>query len=118
MSGGSLGYTGNYINNNVFGYALDVHYSNINNPEQCHLARNLNPMGDREVSELLYDIACLLHSAEWYKSCDICEETYNEHLKQFKQKWFKRSCTDMIDAYKNDLKTYYESLVAELERGV
>ena len=115
MSGGSFGYVGDYIGNNVFGYLLSVHYDNIDNPAHCRLARNMNPMDDRDVSELLYDMACLLHSCEWYKSGDICEETYREHIAKFKKKWFKRTDTDRLQACKDDLKSYYEQLAAELE---
>lgn len=118
MSGGSFGYVGDYIGRNVFNSTVNIHYRNIDSETECRIVRILNPMDDREVSELLYDIACLLHSAEWYKSCDIGEETYRKHLKQFKAKWFNRNDADRIEGYKNDLKIYYESLVAELERSV
>lgn len=113
MSGGSLGYVGDYIGNLVFDYHVNVHYKNITEEAYCRLARNLNPMEDRDVSELLYDMACLLHSCEWYKSGDICEESYKKGLQKFKNKWFKRTSKDRLKAYKDDLKAYYEELVAE-----
>lgn len=115
MSGGIFGYIGEHIGINVFGSLMSVHYENIDSPAYCRLARNINPMDDREVSELLFDMSCLLHSCEWYKSGDNCEETYREHLAQFKKKWFKRTNKDRLQAYKDDLKSYYEQLAAELE---
>lgn len=114
MSGGVFDYAGNYIGNRVFFHPVSVHYNNLNDHAYCKLARNQNPMEDREVSELLFDIACLLHSCEWYKSGDNCEETYRKHLKQFKAKWFKRTNADVIESYKDDLKSYYEELATEL----
>lgn len=115
MSGGSFGYVGDYIGNHVFNYTVNIHYRNLDSDIECRIVRILNPMDDREVSELLYDMACLLHSAEWYKSGDNCEETYKEHLKQFKKKWFKRTGEDRMQAYKDDLKAYYETLMDEMD---
>lgn len=117
MSGGVFDYAGNYIGNRVFFYPISVHYNNLDKPEYCRVARDQNPMEDRDISELLFDIACLIHSCEWYKSGDICEDDYREHLAKFKSKWFGRTDADRLKAYKADLTSYFDSLVAELERG-
>ena len=51
------------------------------------LARKLNPMEDKQISELVFDVLCLIYSADWYKSSDIEENYYREDVKAFKEKW-------------------------------
>lgn len=58
-----------------------------NYTENVKLARKLNPMEDRQLSELVFDVLCLIYSADWYKSGDTCEDTYREDVKFFKEKW-------------------------------
>lgn len=48
-------------------------------------------MGDRELIELVKDVAKLLHDREWYISGDYCEDTWIESARLFKEKWFKSS---------------------------
>lgn len=62
-------------------------YSNYT--ESVKLARKLNPMEDRQLSELVFDVLCLIYSADWYESGDTCEDTYREDVKYFKEKWLK-----------------------------
>ena len=58
-----------------------------NYTESVKLARKLNPMEDRQLSELVFDVLCLIYSADWYKSGDTCEDIYREDVKFFKEKW-------------------------------
>jgi len=51
-------------------------------------ARERNPLEDPEISELVYDVFCLLHSADWHFSGDTGENTYRADIKRFKEKWF------------------------------
>ena len=60
-----------------------------NYTESVKLARKLNPMEDRQLSELVFDVLCLIYSADWYKSGDTCEDIYREDVKFFKEKWLK-----------------------------
>lgn len=53
-------------------------------------ARKLNPLEDKQLSELCWDMFCLLHSLDWYRSGDTGEETYLADAKYFKDKWFKK----------------------------
>lgn len=46
---------------------------------------------DKEVRELLRDVANLLHDLEWSQCDDISEEDYLESLKNFKEKWINKS---------------------------
>ena len=61
-------------------------------------ARQLNPMEDRQLSELVFDVLCLIYSADWYQSGDISEETYQEDVAYFKQKWVFQSTEKMTKA--------------------
>ena len=47
-------------------------------------------MGDRELTELIKDVAGLLHDREWYISGDYGEDTWEESVRKFKQKWFDK----------------------------
>ena len=47
-------------------------------------------MGDRELTELVKDVAELLHDREWYISGDYGANTWEESVRKFKQKWFDK----------------------------
>ena len=53
-------------------------------------ARAMNPLKDKQLSELCWDMFCLLHSLDWYESGDTGEETYAEDVKRFKDKWLNK----------------------------
>lgn len=46
-------------------------------------------MYDVEMDDLIKDLAKVLHSLEWWQSCDTSENTYREDLARFKAKWFE-----------------------------
>lgn len=64
MSGGSLDY---------FFYKLEEHAKDL---------------GDKELNELVADLATLFHGREWYLSGDTGEGDWNESRDAFKAKWF------------------------------
>lgn len=115
MSGGSHNYIAYTINGELFEDRIDYHYKNVCDEKIARIVRNLNPMHDRELSELMADVMCLLHALEWYDSCDIGEETYKECVSKFKAKWMHRTENDRLNSYAEDLKSYYEELVEELK---
>ncbi|MBQ5929015.1 MAG: hypothetical protein IIW96_07595 [Oscillibacter sp.] len=41
------------------------------------------------MSELVFDVFCVLHSYDWYASSDTCVETYRADVQHFKDKWLK-----------------------------
>lgn len=114
MSGGSHNYLASNMCDSLFSYIVEVHYKKICDNDNARIARNLNPMHDRELSELMADVMCLLHALEWYESCDIGEETYKECVNKFKAKWMHRTENDILNSYLGDLKSYYESCYEEL----
>lgn len=115
MSGGSHNYIANEINEALFGDCFGNRYENVCDEKIARIARNLNPMHDRELSELMADVMCLLHGLEWFDSCDIGEEKYKECVNKFKAKWMHRTENDRLNSYLGDLKSYYEELVEELK---
>lgn len=82
MSGGSLGYF----------------YSDLES--------HVGDFGDRELDDLVKDLAKLFHDREWYLSSDTCEGSWVEARDNFKKKWFAPdSRKDRIDKYLDDIKT-------------
>ena len=53
-------------------------------------------MGDPEISALVYDVFCLLHSYEWAESGDTDMDAYQKNVEIFKSQWFKKARKDRI----------------------
>ena len=74
-------------------------------------ARRLNPMRDKQISELVFDVLCLIYSCDWYLSGDTSEETYREDVDFFKRKWLgvssdqstKEEIDKSVDELRNEL---------------
>lgn len=115
MSGGSFNYLANTMCETLFNDEVGANYGKICDKEYARIARKMNPMHDRELSEFMADVMCLLYGLEWFDSCDIGEETYKECVNKFKSKWLKRTEKDRLNRYLEDLKSYYEELVEELK---
>jgi hypothetical protein len=73
MSGGHFNYQDKQLKNDMFGY--DHEYK--------------NPLEDKEISNIVYDVLTLLHDFDWYKSGDTNEETYLKCKENFKKKWLR-----------------------------
>lgn len=59
-------------------------------------------MQDPELNDLMDDIAGLAHDLEWYDSGDICRETYDKAVTDFKTKWFRGDRPDRLRHYIDD----------------
>lgn len=116
MSGGHFDYSENQLAHSMFGWSMDVDYGE-DGFSQSKVARNINPLDDRELSEMLWDMLCLIHSKDYYESGDTSKERYEKDLKYFKNKWMKRSESDVIAAYKQDIRNYADELIRELDKG-
>lgn len=92
MSGGKWNY-----NQSSLGYEMfpgcDICYGLGDDGKQYErsrkLARRLDPMEDKQLSELVFDVLCLIYSADWYQSGDTSEDTYRKDVRYFKEKWLK-----------------------------
>lgn len=109
MSGGSLNYLAFKMNDELYDQAC-VHYSNVDNPKEAICARRDDPFEDSDISELVFDVACVVHALEWYKSGDICEETYREILAKFKKNYMLDGVID-IRVHKKALELACNELV-------
>ena len=89
MSGGHWDYRNDELSREVFGWGMYPDYGEAGF-EQSFLARKKDPLEDKLMSEMLWDMLCVLHSYDWYICGDNCEETYREDVKRFKKKWLKR----------------------------
>ena len=52
------------------------------------LEEHIGDFGDRELDELVKDLAELFHDREWYLSGDTGEGSWREARDEFKAKWF------------------------------
>lgn len=76
MSGGSLDY---------FCYTLQEH---------------IGDFGDKELDDLVKDLADLFHDREWYLSCDTGKADWEKSRDNFKKKWFtKHGREERIEKY-------------------
>lgn len=64
--------------------------------ELCKYARRNNPLKDKMMSELCWDMFCVLHSYDWYMEGDTGEEVYLEDVKRFKDKWLKVTGDELV----------------------
>lgn len=76
MSGGSHNYVCYTIENNLCGQTED-----------------------KEIDDLMEDIAKLAHDLEWYHSADIGREDYMSTVREFKRKWFEMDRTERLKVY-------------------
>ena len=53
-------------------------------------------MGDPEISALVYDVFCQLHSSDGAASGDTDMEAYQNDVEIFKSQWFKKARKDRI----------------------
>ena len=53
-------------------------------------------MGDPEISALVYDVFCLLHSYDWAESGDTDMDAYQKDVEIIKSQWFKKARKDRI----------------------
>ena len=91
MSGGHFNYSNDHCCNEIFDYLVSADYGLADNTTkfQSTKARKFNPLEDYLISELVYDVFCILHSYDWYASGDTSEETYCADVQYFKDKWLK-----------------------------
>ena len=105
MSGGRLNYQNDILCSDLFGYSIygpDYGLSDQKNKDVAKRAANEDPFKDAELSEIVWDVFCILHSWDWYMSGDTCESDFREDVEYFKKKWLGRKPAerqkDVIDA--------------------
>ena len=91
MSGGHFNYMDSRLKDEIFGWG----------------GRGTNPLEDREISELVWDVLDLLHDYDWYASGDTRKDTYLKAKTKFKKKWLSNrgvTVRRIVDNAVNELK--------------
>lgn len=66
---------------------------------------HVGDLGDKELDELVKDLAKLFHDREWFLSCDTCEGSWNEARDAFKKKWFAEGARkERIEKYLSEIR--------------
>lgn len=77
-----------------------------------------NQWCDEEINELFYDLFNapdgLVETLDLYRSYDIGEERYREHVQEFKDKWFGRTKENSVELYSNLLQKQCDRYKKEL----
>lgn len=115
MSGGVFNYENNRLAYEIFGYGIELDYDMDSKDleESRKRVKKQNRFEDIEISELIYDVFCLIHSFDYYNGGDTDEETYRKDVQYFKNKWFNVSEKDRYDKVANYL---FNDLKEELKR--
>ena len=97
MSGGCFNYSNDATAREIFGYEVNINYGLEKLDADAKKVADDDPLEDREISELVYDVFCLLHSYDWYTECDTSQETYKKDIKYFKKKWFEKTNDERLE---------------------
>ena len=95
MSGGLFNYTNDRLSEEIFGWEFYPHYGK-EGFSKSKRARKANPLEDKQLSEMLFDFLCLLHSFDYYKKGDTSEKVWKEDVKYFKEKWFGKTAEELV----------------------
>ena len=87
MSGGLYAYQNDSLCDEVTGVYPDYGLDTDEHREKAIAARILNKLEDKQISEIAYDVFCLIHSYDWYFCGDTCRDDYMADVKAFKKKW-------------------------------
>ena len=93
MSGGCWNYMNDSAASEILGYHIYVGYgldSERHNENYKMVVRD-NPLGDPEISALVYDVFCLLHSYDWAESGDTDMNDYQKDVEIFNVYELERS---------------------------
>lgn len=97
MSGGYFNYNNDNAARDIFGSEVEIKCNLSKRQEDAKAVAKDNPLEDREISELAYDLFCLLHSYDWYKSSDTSFGDYKNDVEFFKTKWLYGGRTKRIN---------------------
>lgn len=86
MSGGCWNYMNDSAASEILGYHIYVGYGLDSDKHEKNYKQVIrdNPLGDPEISALVYDVFCLLHSYDWAESGDTDMDAYQKDVEIFK----------------------------------
>lgn len=117
MSGGHFEYSNDRAARDIFGWDCGANYGlgDERYLRSVRGARKVNPLENKILSELVFDVFCVLHSFDWYKSGDTGEEQYKADVKYFTEKWLK---TPLNLIQEREIDSAVEELRKELYRTI
>ena len=84
MSGGHFDYKDSSLQSEIFNWGTET-------TEEAML---LNPLKDKEISGLTFDLLNLIHTFDWAICGDTNMEKYYKEVKLFKDKWLNSNTED------------------------
>ena len=98
MSGGHFEYKDSSLQSEIFNWGTET-------TEEAML---LNPLKDKEISGLTFDLLNLIHTFDWAISGDSSMDRYYQEVQLFKEKWLNSNKEDrtkhIIDISLEDIK--------------
>ena len=121
MSGGYFNYSNDTAARDIFGYGPAITYGLKDLQEEAKQVAKDNPLEDHEISELVYDVFCLLHSYDWYMECDTSHETYQKDVEFFKNKWLRvdpsKRMDRLVEQASKRIKEFAQKEIDEVKNG-
>lgn len=124
MSGGRFNYMDRTICTEIFDEYADYDLEGLKDLKDARKrVRRKNVFEDVEISELIFDVFCLIHSYDWYASGDTGEDTYRKDVDYFKRKWFGKTAKqraekvtkDAIEEFTDDIRKIFGVEVHDCE---
>lgn len=116
MSGGRFNYMDRSLCTEIFDEWADYDLEGLKDLKDARKrVRRKNVFEDVEISELIFDVFCLIHSYDWYASGDTGEDDYRKDVEYFKRKWFGKTARqraekvakDAIEEFSEDIKKIF-----------
>lgn len=115
MSGGRFNYLDRSLTLEMFDVLSEYGMGDDEYQRNVKRIRRTNHFQDKVISELIYDVMCLIHSYDWYVSDDTDERTYRADVKFFKTKWLnfldEKRVREIVDG---ELESVREELLKSL----
>lgn len=116
MSGGTWNHANDRLGQDIFGWHISFQEcigSQAYHDELMKVIKS-NVLEDVELTVLVFDVICLLHTYDYTFAGDYSDETLKKEVEVFKKKWLKRTRKDqikeMIDLFTEKMKKdLYES---------
>jgi len=124
MSGGRFNYMDLTICTEIFDEYADYDLEGLKDLKDARKrVRRDNRFDDVEISELIFDVFCLIHSYNWYACGYTGEDTYRKDVEYFKRKWFGKTAMqraekvtkDAIEEFAEDIRKIFGAEVHDCE---
>lgn len=103
MSGGRFNYMDRSLCTEIFDEWADYDLEGLKDLKDARKrVRRKNVFEDVEISELIFDVFCLIHSYDWYASGDTGEDDYRKDVEYFKRKWFGKTAKQRAEKVAKD----------------